>query len=129
LNYPDKVRVVAAVVRNKDGRLLLCKRPAHKRHGNLWEFPGGKIEVGETTLHATQRELAEELGVEVTGVGELLYAVCDPGSAFVIEFHDVWIRGTPQCLEHSEIAWLSREELLNYSLAPSDRIFAEHQSA
>ena len=57
------MRVLATVIR-RDGRLLVCQRPSHKRHGGLWEFPGGKVEPGESDLAASRRELAEELGVE-----------------------------------------------------------------
>src|SRR5690606_20769929 len=62
------IRVLAAVIR-RDGRWLVCRRPAHKRHGGLWEFPGGKLEPGESLLEAATRELEEELAVRVTGVG------------------------------------------------------------
>lgn len=118
-------RVIAAVVR-RDGRYLLCRRPAHKRHGGLWEFPGGKLEPGESIVEATRRELAEELGVEVRAVGELLHSAHDPGSAFVIEFHPVEIEGDPRCLEHAALAWVSVGELPAYALAPSDREFVRH---
>jgi 8-oxo-dGTP pyrophosphatase MutT (NUDIX family) len=57
--------VLAAVIRRQD-RYLVCRRPAHKRHGGLWEFPGGKLEPGETLLEAARRELREELGAEVS---------------------------------------------------------------
>ena len=119
-----KVRVVAAVVSDPEGRMLLCRRPAHKRHGDLWEFPGGKLEPGETPLQAAKRELGEELAVEVTGIGPLLYSVRDPGSEFVIEFHEVAISGIPQCIEHSAIAWLTAADLAKLPLAPSDLRFA-----
>ena len=115
--------MVAAVVSDSAGRMLLCRRPAHKRHGDLWEFPGGKLESGETPLHAAKRELAEELGVEVTGIGPLLYSVDDPGSEFVIEFHEVSVQGTPRCIEHSAIAWLTPADLTTLPLAPSDLRF------
>ena len=59
------VRVAAAVVR-RDGRLLLTQRPPDARHALLWEFPGGKIEPGETPGGAVVREIAEELGVGAT---------------------------------------------------------------
>lgn len=115
-------RVVAAVIEH-EGRYLVCQRPAHKRHGGLWEFPGGKLERGESILDAARRELAEELGVRLRSVGELLHAIHDPGSEFVIEFHPVEIEGVPAPLEHTALAWLTPAELASYPLAPSDREF------
>lgn len=107
------------------GRLLLARRPPGKRHAGLWEFPGGKFLPGETPLSAARRELAEELGVEVVAVGDLLLARPDPGSVFVVEFYSVDVRGEPIALEHAELAWAPPEELAGYDLAPSDRAFAE----
>lgn len=118
-----KIRVVAAVA-ERGGRFLVCRRPAHKRHGGLWEFPGGKLEPGESPQAAARRELAEELGVEVLSCGGRLFVVEDPGSDFVIEFHAVAFRGEPACLEHSELAWASVPALLALELAPSDRRFS-----
>jgi mutator protein MutT len=121
------IRVVAAVV-EQDGRLLVCERPAHKRHGGLWEFPGGKVEEGESDLEAVRRELAEELGVEVTAVGARVLAVADPGSEFVIEFVPAEIRGEPRALEHTRLRWAAPAELLALPLAPSDLAFARHRA-
>jgi len=121
----EKTRVVAAVIRRGD-EYLICQRPAHKRHGGLWEFPGGKLELDETILDAASRELAEELDVRVSSIGELIFAVEDPGSEFVIEFHEVQIEGEPKCLEHSALSWLTLRDLLDQTLAPSDRRFALH---
>jgi mutator protein MutT len=122
---PTPVHVVAAVVR-RYGRLLVCQRPAYKRHGGLWEFPGGKLEEGEDILSAARRELAEELDVVVRTVEEQEFSIADPGSHFVIEFHPVEIDGEPKCLEHSALAWVTSAELLTLPLAPSDRQFALH---
>lgn len=118
----NAIRVVAAVV-ERDGRLLLCRRPAGKRHAGLWEFPGGKLHPGETVEDAVRRELAEELGVEVLAVGERLLAVPDPGSAFLVELYPVKISGEPQALEHEALGWFKPEELAGLELAPSDRAF------
>ena len=92
------IRVIASVIR-RNGRVLLCKRPVHKRHGDLWEFPGGKVEAGESDLEAARRELAEELNVRVLSVGPVTFSVADPGSDFVIEFLPVEIQGEPACIE------------------------------
>ncbi|HSM06516.1 MAG TPA: (deoxy)nucleoside triphosphate pyrophosphohydrolase [Longimicrobiales bacterium] len=118
------IRVLAAVI-TRDDRYLICKRPAHKRHGDLWEFPGGKIEDGETDLQAADREMREELDVGATAVEAPLFIRQDPGSEFSIEFMPVEIVGTPRAIEHSALAWVTVEELLGYELAPSDRVFAE----
>ena len=118
------IRVLAAVI-TRDDRYLICKRPAHKRHGDLWEFPGGKIEEGESDLEAADREMQEELGVEATAVEGPLLIRQDPGSEFSIEFMPVEIVGTPREIEHSALAWVTVEEILEYELAPSDRVFAE----
>lgn len=118
------VRVVAAVLESK-GKYLICERPSHKRHGGMWEFPGGKVEPNETTFDAVAREIAEELGVVVHTVAPMKFSVADPGSNFVIEFLPVEIVGEPAALEHSEIRWAGLDELLTMNLAPSDRKFAE----
>jgi mutator protein MutT len=122
---PDTTRVLAAVI-EREGRLLLARRPAGKRHAGRWEFPGGKFLPGETPLEAARRELDEELGVEVVSVGALRAAVPDPGSRFVIEFYSTEIRGEPSSLEHDAVAWVPPEELPLYPLAPSDHAFAEN---
>jgi mutator protein MutT len=116
--------VLAAVIK-RDDRYLVCQRPVHKRHGGLWEFPGGKVEAGETHRRAAQRELAEELDVSVSNVGTPLFSVVDPGSQFVIEFVSVAIQGEPKCVEHSALRWLPLDEIPRLDLAPSDRTFVE----
>lgn len=116
------MRVVAAVI-EREGKILVCERPSHKRHGGLWEFPGGKVENGESDFEAVKRELYEELAVDVISVGKVQFSVADPGSEFVIEFLRVKIEGQPQCLEHASFAWVSEQELLEVPLAPSDRCY------
>jgi mutator protein MutT len=120
-----ETEVVAAVI-ERDGKYLLCQRPQGKRYGGLWEFPGGKVLPGESFLDAARRELREELGMVVDRVGEVCLSVPDPGSEFVIHFVDVAANGTPQNLEHADVAWVLADELLSLSLAPSDRTFAEY---
>lgn len=116
--------VVAAVIQ-RDGKLLVCQRPAHKRHGTLWEFPGGKLEQNETLLQAAQRELYEELSLHVTAAGALLFTIKDEASGFEINFLEVETDGNPQLHEHESMQWCSPADLLKLNLAPSDKSFAE----
>lgn len=119
------VPVVAAVIRQGD-RYLLGRRPAHKRHGGLWEFPGGKVLEGESRLEAARRELAEELGLGSVSLGSLLLSVRDEGSPFVIEFFHASAEGTPIAREHTEVGWFAAAELAGLALAPADARFVAH---
>lgn len=119
-----KVRVMAAVIKCEE-KVLICQRPQHKRHGGRWEFPGGKVRGDETDFEATHRELAEELGVVVTEVGDILQSIRDKGSVFQIDFLSAQIEGTPQAREHEQLEWVSATQLLHFDLAPADRIFSE----
>lgn len=119
---PD-VRVLAAVI-EREGMFLVGLRPEHKRHGGLWEFPGGKIRPGESDEAAAARELREELGLEVTVLGERMQTFRDPGSPFLVEFFRVETRGEPLALEHRALRWVGPEELSALPLAPSDARFA-----
>src|SRR5690606_1721268 len=104
--------------------LLVYERLALKRHGGLWKFPGGKVESDESDFEAVDRELAEELGVQVGAVGPVVFSISDPGSPYVIEFLPVQIEGEPRCLEHTALAWVPEVELLSLPLAPIDLQFA-----
>lgn len=120
----NPIRVVAAVIRRRM-ELLICLRPPHKRHGDLWEFPGGKCEPGESDADAISRELAEELGVEVADVGPPIMTLADPGSSFLIVFLPTEIRGEPQSIEHSALRWATPSIASELPLAPSDRTFVQ----
>lgn len=117
---------VAAAVIDRAGTLLLCQRPPHKRHGGLWEFPGGKVDGDESLAETVQRELLEELGVHVLSVGESIFVKDDPGSPFEIHFLDAEISGEPEALEHEQIRWSTLEEAASLPLAPSDQEFVQH---
>lgn len=115
--------VVAAVIRRGDS-YLLCRRPADKHHGGLWEFPGGKVHRGETFAKAIRRELAEELGVETGYVSEAFTSLADDESDFVIHFLRVEVEGEPTALEHEALGWFSAVEMQALQLAPADRSFS-----
>lgn len=117
------VRVIAAVW-ERDGSVLIAQRPSGKRHAGLWEFPGGKVEPGETDADAAKRELAEELGVEVLDVGPVIAEIRDPGSNFVIVYRAVAAHGAPRPIEHQALVWAPRNQVTTWALAPSDATFA-----
>jgi 8-oxo-dGTP diphosphatase len=119
------IRVIAAVV-SRGEQFLVCQRPPHKRHGGLWEFPGGKLEEGEDDITAAKRELREELGVAVLSVGQAEFEVYDAGSPFLIAFMPVEVAGEPQAHEHTAHYWGTTAELSKLPLAPSDRRYVEH---
>lgn len=118
------IRVIAAVISRED-QFLVCQRPLGKRHGGLWEFPGGKCEAGESDFDAVLRELREELGVDTISIGVAEFTIRDEDSHFVIAFTPVQIRGEPKPIEHLSLQWGTPAELAALPLAPSDRKFVE----
>jgi len=121
-NGEPLVTVVAAVIR-RENRYLVGRRPLQKRHGGLWEFPGGKVHEGEEPFAAARRELDEELALEATGAGATLHRVRDGDSPFVIHFVEVETRGEPTPLEHDAVGWFTASELARLPLAPADASF------
>lgn len=125
------LEVVCAVIVTADGqRVLAGRRLEGKSHGGLWEFPGGKVESGETRRQALGREIREELGLDVE-VGQSLGMYAHAAERFWIELHAYICRfeaGDPDRLEscdHSEIRWITPAEGRDLDWAPSDReIFA-----
>lgn len=116
-------RVVAAII-ERGNCVLVALRPLEKRHGGMWEFPGGKVERGETDLDALRRELAEELGLRVLSASPPVATFQDPGSQFVITFVPVRVDNEPECREHTAIRWVAWSELEVLPLAPTDRLLA-----
>jgi len=116
-------RVVAAVI-EQDGRYLLCQRPPGKRHAGLWEFPGGKVQDGESDGEALRRELLEELRVAPAAEPLLAAEHRDGVSGFLICFLRTVIDGEPECLEHASIGWFLPRQVKKLALAPADKAFS-----
>ena len=116
--------MVAAVIRGGDGRLLVGRRPSHKRHGGLWEFPGGKLDPGESLVDAARRELLEELELTLVRAAPTpVFEARDPGQPFRILFLEVEVEGEPVLHEHEALAWIEVPPVPGYVLAPSDGRF------
>lgn len=121
---PPLLAVAAAILVNTEGEILLAQRPAGKAMAGLWEFPGGKIETGETPEAALVREMAEELGITIT---------LDNLTPFTFASHSyenihllmplylcrLW-NGTPIPQEGQELAWVHPENLGDYPMPPAD---------
>lgn len=119
--------MVAAALRRADGRFLMHRRPTHKEHGGLWEFPGGKVERDETPVDGLVRELGEELGIAVdpallhpAGFAET--AATDRRRAIVILLYTTgtWT-GEPQALEEgAALSWFTPLEMAALARPPLD---------
>ena len=118
--------VVAALIW-ENGKFLACQRPAHKARGLLWEFVGGKVEMGETPEQALIRECREELAVTI--------AVQDVFMEVIHEYPDLTVRlilfnariaeGTPQMLEHNDIRWVKPDQIDEMEFCPADKEILE----
>ena len=116
--------VASAALIDGDGRLLIQERPPGKPFAGLWEFPGGKVEEGETPEACLIRELNEELGIEVTQscLAPFVFA-----SHAYDDFHLImplylcrrW-SGTVQALEHEALAWVRPNQMDAYEMPPAD---------
>jgi 8-oxo-dGTP diphosphatase len=118
---PNQIHVVGAVV-VRDGLILCAQRGFDGSLPGLWEFPGGKIEPGETKPEALKREMAEELGVEVEvddEVNTTTYSY-DFGDVTLTTFYCRLLSGAPRLTEHASIQWLSPGDLRRISWAPAD---------
>ena len=113
--------VVAALIWAQD-KFMVCQRPAHKARGLLWEFVGGKVELGETKEQALIRECQEELGVTLS-VREVFMDVIHEYPDLTVHltlFHATIREGTPQKLEHNDIRWITVSEIDQYAFCPAD---------
>ena len=122
---PPLVLVAAVVLVDPDGRVLLAQRPAGKAMAGLWEFPGGKLDPGETPEAALIRELAEELGIDVAASCLAPFAFASHGYP---DFHLLmplyvcrkWT-GIPTPREGQHLRWVRPARLSDYPMPPADK--------
>ncbi len=119
----QRVHVVAAVITDVRGRVLLARRTAGRDLAGAWEFPGGKVDPGETAFQALDRELHEELGIRIDAVTPLIAVPqAYPNKRLVLDVYRVEsFRGKPHGREKQALAWSPLEKLSTYPMPPADR--------
>lgn len=118
------VLVSAVVLVDADGRVLLAKRPEGKSMAGLWEFPGGKVETGETPEAALIRELGEELAIDtakscLAPLSFVSHAYDDFHLLMLVYVCRKW-KGMPQPVEGGKLTWARTAQLRDYDLPPAD---------
>lgn len=113
---------VAAAIIFRDNQVLIAKRAAHKSLAGYWEFPGGKIEAGETPEQCLLRELKEELELIVKVDRHLMDQVHDYGDFMITlkAYTCSFVKGQLTLTDHDEVQWVKVIDLLSYQLAPAD---------
>jgi 8-oxo-dGTP diphosphatase len=113
---------VTAAILEKDGRILIAKRKQGDRFAGLWEFPGGKLEPGETPEACLRREILEELGaaVRVDGLFSTSRYACTAYEVELLAYHVTHVEGELRPREHEEIRWISPSELENFEFSLPD---------
>lgn len=119
----DLVHVAVGVVLDGDRKVLITRRAPEAHQGGLWEFPGGKVEAGETVTVALTRELREELGIAIARTSALLEVHHDYGDKTVmLDVHVVWeYSGEARPLENQPMAWVAPQELTRYAFPAANR--------
>lgn len=116
------VAVCAAVIQHQ-GKFLLTQRPHDKLLGGFWEFPGGKIDPGESPHASLKREIREELAIDIA-VGPLLETVYhhyDWGKVLIIAYLCRWLDGKIQHIEVADHRWVTTEQCGDFAVLPADR--------
>ena len=116
------IKVVAALI-EKEGKYLIARRSTGDENVlGKWEFPGGKVQEGETEEHAIEREIKEEFEMDIKAIRFLTNNICEyPKKTIDLRLYECkYIRGKIHLHDHSEYKWVDKKDLLNYDLAPAD---------
>ncbi|MFP7298730.1 (deoxy)nucleoside triphosphate pyrophosphohydrolase [Neobacillus niacini] len=117
------VKVVEAIIENEEHEILCALRSPNMTMPNMWEFPGGKVEVNEDIYSALEREIEEELGCRIVTTGEVYNENIHEYEAFIVHLISIKcsvIEGAPTPSEHSKLIWLKRQNLDSLTWAPAD---------
>ena len=127
------LEVVAGVIFDREGNLLASERPAGKALAGKWEFPGGKLEAGETADQALIRELEEELALKVTVLDEMYRLVVDTpdDKTLVLHFLRALLKdgSEPSACENQRFYWVKKSELAQIDWLDTDKEFVEYLAA
>ena len=121
------INVVAAVITDENNRILITQRNLKKSQGGLWEFPGGKIENGETREEAIIREIKEELDVNIKAdkyIDEKVFNYPEKDINLIAMKCSI-ISGKILLKEHEDAIWVTSSELVNYDFAPADEFIID----
>lgn len=121
------VHVAVGVILDQQRNILLTRRAQGSHQGGLWEFPGGKVETGESLQAALARELVEELDIRIGRTEPLLEVRHDYGDKSVfLDVHVVWdFRGEARPMERQPLAWVPVEELGGYNFPAANEAIVE----
>ena len=125
------MHLVTAAIIERDGCVLLARRSPKSKLAGQWEFPGGKVEEGESLEECLKRELREELGIEA-GIGKHFMAndyQYAHGSFRIESFEVEWIRGGITLIDHDKVEWVPIGDLEKYPLLPADVPIARRLNA
>jgi 8-oxo-dGTP diphosphatase len=121
MSTEKKYKDVTAAILIKDGKVLIAQRVNDKHHG-FWEFPGGKVDIGETPEEAIVRELKEELSIDTEVLSFFDESIYDYGAGKIrlLAYKVKWLSGELKNKVHGQLSWTSFSELLGYQLLPAD---------
>lgn len=121
------IDVVAAVIQNEEGKILIAQRNLKKAQGGLWEFPGGKIEPNETKEEAIVREIKEEMDIDIEAKKFIDQKVFNYPEKDInlIAIECKQLKGDIKLNEHEDVKWVDKNELKNFNFAPADEFIVQ----